>query len=253
MTVDVVSAAPAAREIEPKATGNFDNAANVLNSVIRKNAASEVAVGVPNNETVIPSSTEAIAPQPTSPTTIENPGSEVAPPANSERLIFELPLEDDDVAVDSERSGARSVMIVSEISRSSMPGPANQGSSLAAIASSNLTTGQISNSRHGRQSSGHVVANPYAAAATSLASGPRAEEKVDTIAAVPTPSQEVLVNQVAPFVETTNGAFRDNTPISATSLDSPNIQVTHAATSELTDKNVVPNPLRRGLPLRKRK
>ncbi|MDP1561056.1 MAG: hypothetical protein Q8M16_06640 [Pirellulaceae bacterium] len=238
---------PSTSEINSPAASSFDNAAAVLDSVIKRNAAR-----VTKSEE---SATIDPAPGLTQPTAPEAPESKSKSDGTPDkpRSIMELPLDDNDVAETPAIKNARSNISVLESATISTSPAMTVEAVSATVAASHLTFGQIPHAYQGRMQLGHIVTNPHVASTEPAPQSPKILDHPPTSAGQPLSQNTIAPNQVATFVETNSGAFNSAVPIAYAAPNSPSIQVTHEATPVAPNPSAAPQYLPKGLPLQKRK
>ncbi|MBL8890547.1 MAG: hypothetical protein JNL67_11265 [Planctomycetaceae bacterium] len=229
--------------LDSQKTNGFENAAELLDSVIKKNTVAEIATeGVPSEESAVDaanikqSEADAIEqPEAAEP----NPTNDAIP--NSDRSILELPLDDDDVASSAEsqfRLGTESVTDSAQNLRSLT---ANDVTDFEARAISQIRSAETPASYAGRMQSGLVVANPYA----STKSDPLPQRKA-------APQASNVVTRSAGYIQTSSGEFATTATIATQMNHSPTLPVNHETQPDAFGEVElgVPKKLPKGLPLK---
>lgn len=244
-----------ASETMTQPTVDFDNAAVVLDSVIKKNGDSATLSQDSNPiDAAQPGATQPAKPERSE--SEPGPGPERQPETN--RSIIELPIHDDDVANASPPSRSQTTSSVIESSAISPPKQLVMEIESPTDTPSRLQLGFVPPAYQGRLHMGHLIANPYVTSNSATSPGTPSAEKASAVSpnqAVPnqaTPNQ-VAPNQVAPLLTTTSKEFRAVAPIATIAPDSPTVQVKHEVKPTSPISSTTLRHLPKGLPLRKKK
>lgn len=232
--------------LSPQKPHSFDNAGELLDSVIKKNAETSVVTeGTPSVES--PDASTNTEPMERAPS--EQPNTEETEPTDgaspkTERSIQELPLDDDDVAGGIESQVRPRAMSVLESAKNSPSPSPNDATEIDSRLTSQIRSNDVPPAYEGRLQSGLVVANRHVSIKNSQRQQPVAVEQ---------PS--VSTNFSAGYTQTTSTEFAATAPIATQVADTPILPVNHEAQSDhhATDfDSAIPTRLPKGLPLKTR-
>lgn len=243
-----VSEFPAPAQVNqqsPQTPSSFENAAELLDSVIKKNGEASVAdEGTGNEESLEPSTNiESTEVAPTEPSKTEDAEPTDGSSPNSDRTILDVPLDDDDVAGGVESHLPQRTMSVLENAKNSQLPLPNEGTEIESRPTSRIHSAGVPLAYAGRMQSGLVVANPHASTKNGQHLQPKALAQATDSA-----------NHSAGYTQATSGDFAATAPIATQASDEPMLPVNHEAKPEhATDVELAfPSRLPKGLPFRTR-